>query len=92
MNYDKKDARKVNYYHKDLSGSYSIKKTLPVFSDLKYDDLDVKNGTQALVTYAMFDKMTKEEVLFKYNSLLEYCKQDTWAMVVILDRIRHMVE
>lgn len=92
MNYDKKEARKVNYYHKDLSGSYSIKKTLPVFSDLKYDDLDVKNGTQALVTYAMFDKMTKEEALFKYNSLLEYCKQDTWAMVVILDRIRHMVE
>lgn len=92
MNYDDVEAKKVNYYHKNLSGSYSIKKTLPVFSDLKYDDLDVKNGTQALVTYAMFDMMTKEEKEFKYNSLLEYCKQDTWAMVVILDKIRELVK
>lgn len=92
MNYDAEEAKKVNYYHKNLSGSYSIKKTLPVFSDLKYDDLDVKNGTQALVTYAMFDSMTKEEKDFKYNSLIEYCKQDTWAMVVILDKIRELVK
>lgn len=92
MNYDEEEAKKVNYYHKNLSGSYSIKKTLPVFSDLKYDDLDVKNGTQALVTYAMFDSMTDDERRFKYNSLIEYCKQDTWAMVVILDKIRELVK
>lgn len=92
LNYDEVESKKVNFYDSHLSGSYSIKKTLPVFSDLKYDDLDVKNGTQALVTYAMFSNMTKEELDFKYHSLLEYCKQDTWAMVVILDKIRRMVE
>ena len=92
LGYDEVDAKKVNFYDLHLSGSYSIKKTLPVFSDLKYDDLDVKNGTQALVTYAMFSNMTKEEHDFKYNSLLEYCKQDTWAMVVILDKIRKMIK
>ena len=92
IGYDEEEAKIVNFYDSHLSGSYSIKKTLPVFSDLKYDDLDVKNGTQALVTYAMFSNMTKEELDFKYHSLLEYCKQDTWAMVVILDKIRKMVE
>lgn len=92
LNYDEIEAKKVNFYDYRLSGSYSIKKTLPVFSNLKYDDLDVKNGTQALVTYAMFSNMTKEELDFKYNSLLEYCKQDTWAMVVILDKIRELVK
>ena len=92
LNYDEVESKKVNFYDSHLSGSYSIKKTLPVFSDLKYDDLDVKNGTQALVTYAMFKDMTPSELDFKYHSLLEYCKQDTWAMVVILDKIRHMVE
>ena len=92
LNYDEIEAKKVNFYDSHLSGSYSIKKTLPVFSDLKYDDLDVKNGTEALVTYAMFKDMNKDELELKYNSLLEYCKQDTWAMVVILDKIRHMVE
>ena len=91
IGYDEIEAKKVNYYDKHLSGSYSIKKTLPVFSDLKYDDLDVKNGTQALVTYAMFPSMTKDEFKEKYNALLEYCKQDTWAMVVILKRIREIV-
>ena len=82
-NYDK-----VNYYHEDLSGSYSIKKTLPVFSNLKYDDLDVKNGTQALVTFAKFKYMSDSEKELKYKSLLEYCKQDTWAMVLILNKLR----
>ena len=86
------DSNIVNFYDSRLSGSYSIKKTLPVFSDLKYDDLDVKNGTEALVTYAMFKDMNSEELEFKYKSLLEYCKQDTWAMVVILKRIRELVK
>ena len=91
IGYDEEEAKKVNYYDKSLSGSYSIKKTLPAFSDLKYDDLDVKNGTQALVTYAMFKNMTEKEHEQKYNALLTYCKQDTWAMVVILNKIRELV-
>lgn len=86
------DDNTVNFYDEHLSGSYSIKKTLPVFSDLSYAELDVKNGTEALVTYAQFANMTKEEKEFKYKSLLTYCKQDTWAMVVILNKIREMVK
>lgn len=87
---ESEDAKKVNYYHKNLSGSYSIKKTLPVFSDLKYDDLDVKNGTEAIIEYANYPKMDKSEFEFKYNALVEYCKQDTWAMVIILDKLREL--
>lgn len=80
----------INYYHKDLNGSFSIKKTLPVFSDLSYSNLDVKNGTEAIVTYANYPHMTKEERELKYNSLITYCKQDTWAMVVILNSLRNL--
>lgn len=80
----------VNYYHENLSGSYSIKKTLPVFSDLSYDDLEVKNGTEALVTYAKFKDMKEDEKQQNYEALLEYCKQDTWAMVVILKKLREL--
>ena len=61
--------------------------------DIKKVFTDVKDWiTKKIDDLAKQYKMTKEEALFKYNSLLEYCKQDTWAMVVILDRIRHMVE
>ena len=38
------------------------------------------------------EDMSKEELEFKYSSLLEYCKQDTWAMVVILNKIREIVK
>lgn len=91
LGFDKEEAKIVNYYHEDLSGSYSIKKTLPVFSDLSYKNLDVQNGTEALITYASFPKMTNDEFKQKYASLIEYCKQDTWAMVIILDKLRKIV-
>ena len=90
LGFDKEDASRVNYYDVNLDGSYSIKKTLPVFSDLSYKTLDVKNGTEAIVTYANYDKMSEQERNLKYESLITYCKQDTWAMVVILDALRHL--
>ena len=92
LNYSDSESKRVNFYDYRLSGSYSIKKTLPVFSDLSYSNLDVKNGTEALVTYASFKTMPSELKRLKYNSLLEYCKQDTWAMVVILDKIRELIK
>lgn len=91
LGYDLSEARTVNYYHKDLSGSYSIKKTLPVFSDLSYDNLDVKNGTQALVQYANYSSMTPKQFKDTFEALKIYCKQDTWAMVVILQALREKV-
>ena len=90
LGFDEERASLPNYYHKDLSGSFSIKKTLPVFSDLSYKDLTVKNGTEAIVAYANYNNMTKEEFELYYNALKIYCQQDTWAMVVILDELRKL--
>ena len=91
LGFDEARAELPNYYNKCLSGSYSIKKTLPVFSDLSYADLTVKNGTEAIVAYATYNQMTKEEYNLYYEALKIYCKQDTWAMVVILDALRDIV-
>ncbi len=92
LGFDKEKAKMFNYYNKALSGSFSIKKTLPVFSDLSYDKLVVKNGTEAIVEYANYDKMSKEEFNLKYEALKIYCKQDTWAMVLILEALRQLVK
>lgn len=92
LGYDEERSKLFNYYNKNLSGSFSIKKTLPVFSDLSYDNLVVKNGTEAIVEYANYDKMSKEEFALKYEALRIYCKQDTWAMVLILDALRNLVK
>lgn len=92
LGFDEERAKTFNFYDKRLSGSFSIKKTLPVFSDLKYDNLVVKNGTEAIVEYANYDKMSKEEYALKYQALITYCQQDTWAMVEILNALRELVK
>ena len=92
LGYDKEDCKKINYYNNKQSGSYSIKKTLPLFTNLKYSDLDVQNGTEALVEYSKYDSMTEKEKEFTINALTEYCKQDTWAMVEILRGLRKLVK
>lgn len=92
LGFDEERAKTFNFYDKRLSGSFSIKKTLPVFSDLSYDNLVVKNGTEAIVEYANYEKMSKEEFALKYQALIIYCQQDTWAMVEILNALRELVK
>ena len=86
-------AKTINYYHADLSGSYSIKKTLPVLvPSLTYKGMDVGNGVQAYITYLNYD--TPNPVLgldnkkARRDALKIYCQQDTWAMVEILRAVR----
>ncbi len=92
LGFDAEDCETMNYYNEKLSGSFSIKKTLPVFSDLSYANLVVKNGTEAIVEYANYNNMSKEELALKKEALRIYCQQDTWAMVEILDALRKLVE
>lgn len=90
----------INYYHKDLSGSYSIKKTLPVLvPSLTYKGMDVGNGSQAYIAYINYD--STEPTVFGGNpmttkagrrtALKRYCQQDTWAMVEILRAVRKKI-
>lgn len=91
LGFDETEADGFCYYHNDLNGSFSIKKVLPVFSHLKYDGMPIGNGTDALVAYANFPYMDKKQFDQVYQDLLEYCKQDTWAMVEILEALRKEV-
>ena len=91
LGFDEYNFSTINYYNNNQSGSYSIKKTLPLFTDLTYKTLEVQNGTEALVEYANYNKMTEEERERKQNALVLYCQQDTWAMVEILRGLRKLV-
>ena len=88
LGFAKEESSMFNYYHPGLSGSYSIKKVLPVFTDLSYKDLVVGNGIEAMTVYAKFQKMDPVVYEEAYHNLLLYCKQDTWAMVEILQALR----
>ena len=95
--YDLKDVIKgagfksVSYYHRDLEGSYSIKKVLPIFSELTYKDLMIHNGVEAIVNYARFKDMEKEDIEKVRKDLIEYCGLDTYSMFVILKAIKEKI-
>ena len=88
----------INYYHKDLSGSYSIKKTLPVLvPSLTYEGMDVGNGVQAYIAYINYDSdqptfNTLKTKIERREALKRYCQQDTWAMVEILRAVREKIK
>ncbi len=70
------------------NGSASLKTVLPTYTDISYDDMDIGNGEQALQEYLAFvtgHKTDPQELQELWDGLEEYCGQDTYAMVMLLD-------
>ena len=75
---------KDNFYHPDFHGSTSIKRILPALvPEISYEGLEIRNGDEAMATFACLaqGKYGDSEVETIKNHLLEYCKQDTLALV-----------
>ena len=77
-----------------MQGSYSIKYVLPALVpefEKAYKELDgVQNGSQAMNAFANLSKMQENEKQKIRNSLLEYCKLDTLAMVKIFEVLKRI--
>ncbi len=83
-----------SYYHQDLHGSYSIKAVLPIFvPDMNYNELDIGDGLTASAVFANLarGKYPPDEAVIYRNNLMEYCKQDTFAMVRIHQKLAELV-
>ena len=81
-----------NYYHAHFYGTFSIKKVLPALTSVSYQDLAIKNGSEAIVAYAlMAESNNKEDYLKIRDNLSQYCMQDTWSMVEILTKIKEEI-
>ena len=80
------------YVTPSMQGSYSIKYVLPALVpefEKAYKELEgVQNGSQAMNAFANMGKLDDVEKQKMRNSLLEYCKLDTLAMVKILEKLR----
>jgi hypothetical protein len=81
--------RSYHVYRWEQQGSYSLKNVLPAMvPDFNYDHLDVQNGGMAMDAYAAMNQTDDPDEISKIRqSLLEYCKLDTLAMVKILERL-----
>ena len=81
---------KAHYYHPDQRGSFSLKYVLPTIApELDYQALEVSDGMVAQAAYleAISPDCTEERRAEIAKALRQYCGQDTWAMVVICDRL-----
>ncbi len=81
------------YYHPEMMGSYSIKTVLPALvPELKHSSLKIYDGSMAM---AAFEELQTCDDIFRISeireSLIEYCKLDTLAMVKILDVLQGAV-
>ena len=91
---------KKHYYVHEFEGRSSIKKVLPVMCpELSYDRLNIQNGSDAQAIYRNLinkvyhtDKGYKGKQFEKVKQdLLDYCGQDTIAMVELLKALRNLV-
>lgn len=75
-----------------FNGSYSIKKVLPVLApEVAYSELEIADGETAQRAYRQLKEIPDShgrEVLIQ--ALLEYCRLDTLAMVIILNKLVQM--
>lgn len=90
--FDLMDIFKNNlYFHPDFGWSASIKKVLPVLTDISYKDLAVSDGgtatdlLQKIITWKLDSSVLDKTIA----DLCVYCTQDTWAMVEIWKKISH---
>ncbi|MCB9996459.1 MAG: DUF2779 domain-containing protein [Rhodospirillales bacterium] len=75
-------------YDPKQNGSMSLKSVLPTYTGLSYDNMEIGNGEQALQEYLSFvlEDTTDPQALQKlWKDLEDYCAQDTYAMVELLD-------
>ena len=86
--------KKQLFFHRDFEWSASIKKVLPVLTEISYDNLEVPNGWIAsnLLRLMMMWEVDDRGVDKIHADLLEYCKQDTWAMVRIYQEVLKALE
>ncbi len=83
-----------HYVTPSMNGSYSIKYVLPALvpemADAYTELNGVQNGSEAMSAFASMSKLEENEKERLRNSLLEYCKLDTLAMVRLLEKLREV--
>ena len=80
-------------YHPAFAGSYSLKYVLPALvPDMTYAGMEVADGTDAGLAWQSLirgglDQAESERII---RALLDYCGQDTLALVKLVQKLRLM--
>ena len=82
------------YFHRNFKGSASIKKVLPVLTEINYDNMEIWNWAVATEILANIQKafIVWEALKKQKKNLLKYCEQDSRAMVRIWQEVKKDIE
>ena len=81
----------THVYHSAFCGSFSLKRVLPALvPEMSYDGMEVSEGSDAGLAWEKMLQCALESAERKRlrDALLAYCRQDTLAMVRLLDALR----
>jgi predicted RecB family nuclease len=82
-------------YHPAFAGSYSLKAVLPALvPDMTYEGMVVADGTDTGLAWESLirgglDQVERDKIR---KALLEYCGQDTLALVKLVETLRSVLE
>ena len=89
--WDLRPVIKDYVYHPQFKGSFSLKAVLPALvPHMTYEGMNVANGIAAGLAYVKMIKggLPEADIKNLRNSLLQYCGQDTLAMVELIQTLR----
>jgi len=78
-------------YHPRFAGSFSLKYVLPALvPEMSYDNMLVANGQDAGLAWESLvrGRLDESERERTRKALLEYCGQDTLALVKVVEKLR----
>jgi hypothetical protein len=94
--YDLMDIFSKQYFvHRDLRGSVSIKKVLPVLApELSYSNLGIQDGAVAALTWGRIfsGQMDDQECARLRANLRDYCALDSYGMYAIWRALTKLIE
>ena len=94
--YDLMDIFSKQYFvHRDLRGSVSIKKVLPVLApELTYSNLEIQDGAMASLTWSRMisGEIDDRECGRLRSSLRDYCALDSYGMYAIWRALTNLIQ
>jgi hypothetical protein len=82
-------------YHPEFNGSFSLKAVLPALvPEMTYEGMEVPNGQAAGLAWETIigGNSSEAERQVKRQALLDYCGQDTLALVRLLEALQTVSE
>lgn len=76
-----------NIYDNQMDGYFSLKKLVSIFSEYRYEDLDIGHGMDAVMAWRQLKDASDEEKAIIRKQLLEYCALDTFGEVLVFHKI-----